>query len=383
MRGAAATVTLTGWVVVVVIVVATDLHCVCDALMSAMLQPCLYYPHFRVLLPKHHIRQVTTLGRRSGTSHDTTRYSSDNHFAIDYNPLHATTARAAAGLSATSSSSSAWVVGNHFRTVYHDDSINSEMLNSASFVVLAVPPSSEFSFKMLLNNSYTESREGVNQERIFKEELQYLAGHELTGELPSDVYGSLFIGGRIAVRRAASLSSSSVAVLADTPILKHLSGAPALPSGILASVSHKSGYVAAYVATPRTVQYTGIGIDIELTKNKNSPLFSKRVLTDSEIDDCSLIQSRCDLKFEEAVMLRFSAKEAVYKAINPLLNRFVGFKEVELLHGPHDNERCGHLLVKTQLICGTRLQATCNYVRQRFGDENYWITRVICGGLDI
>ena len=97
-------------------------------------------------------------------------------------------------------------------------------------------------------------------------------------------------------------------------------GAPVLPAGYTGSVSHKGTYAAAIVA-PSAVGF--IGLDLERAAPPRIDI-APRILTPREqgalpADDRG-----------RAVTLRFSIKEAIYKAIDPIVRRYVGFTEVEL-----------------------------------------------------
>ena len=118
--------------------------------------------------------------------------------------------------------------------------------------------------------------------------------------------------GRAALRSAlADLGvTSTPAILADDR------GAPVLPAGFVGSISHKAERAAALVA-PAGQGF--VGIDIELAAPARLAI-EKRILTPRE-------QTRVSGR---DVTLYFSIKEAIYKAIDPIVRRYVGFTEVEL-----------------------------------------------------
>jgi 4'-phosphopantetheinyl transferase EntD len=118
-----------------------------------------------------------------------------------------------------------------------------------------------------------------------------------------------FIAGRTALHLALG---SAAAILSDDR------GAPALPPGWVGSVSHKHGLAAALVAPAGVGQ---LGVDLELAAPPRGDI-GRRVLTareQAELTDGG-----------RGVTLRFSIKEAIYKAIDPYVRRYVGFTEVEL-----------------------------------------------------
>ena len=127
-------------------------------------------------------------------------------------------------------------------------------------------------------------------------------------ELP-DVRRREFIAGRSALHLALS---------SPAPILSDDRGAPLLPAGWVGSVSHKGAHAAALIAPAGNGR---VGLDLELAAAPRRDI-SRRILTPRE-------QAQLP-DLGRAVTLRFSIKEAIYKAIDPYVRRYVGFTEVEL-----------------------------------------------------
>lgn len=117
----------------------------------------------------------------------------------------------------------------------------------------------------------------------------------------------------LAAGRAALRSALEI----DAVILPDDRGAPQLPTGWVGSISHKGSRATALVA-PSSAGF--VGIDIELAAPSRQPI-EKRILTAAE-------QRR--ISDPREVTLYFSIKEAIYKAIDPIVRRYVGFTEVEL-----------------------------------------------------
>jgi len=120
--------------------------------------------------------------------------------------------------------------------------------------------------------------------------------------------------GRAALRAALAevAGASDVAILADDR------GAPVLPTGWVGSISHKGQRAAAIVAP------TGsgfVGIDLEVAAPPRQPI-ERRILTPRE-------QSLIAAGTGEVTRV-FAIKEAIYKAIDPIVRRYVGFTEVEV-----------------------------------------------------
>jgi enterobactin synthetase component D len=102
------------------------------------------------------------------------------------------------------------------------------------------------------------------------------------------------------------------------PILSDDRGAPILPVGWIGSVSHKGAAAAALIAPAGAAR---IGIDLERAVPPRMDI-GRRILTARE--QAALPDHG------RAVTLRFAIKEAIYKAIDPYVRRYVGFTEVEL-----------------------------------------------------
>jgi 4'-phosphopantetheinyl transferase EntD len=109
----------------------------------------------------------------------------------------------------------------------------------------------------------------------------------------------------------------------ETPILADDRGAPMLPRGWLGSVSHKAGLAAALVAPADAGGW--VGLDLERAGPPRLDI-ARRILTDRE----QALLPALAADRGRAVTLRFAIKEAIYKAIDPYLRRYVGFLEVEV-----------------------------------------------------
>ena len=119
-------------------------------------------------------------------------------------------------------------------------------------------------------------------------------------------------------------------VSADDPcILKDEYGRPMVPPGFLGSISHKDNIGVALVAEDGEDTYLitkGIGIDIEKSSTIKSRI-ERKILTPNERENLGNLEG---ISRDEEVLLRFSLKESVYKAMHPLINQYVGFQEAEI-----------------------------------------------------
>ena len=130
-----------------------------------------------------------------------------------------------------------------------------------------------------------------------------------------------WVAGRTALREALRRE----ALLDGEPLLRDDRGAPQLPAAAAGSVSHKGSWAAALVA-PRQPGCT-LGVDLEDAAGPRVDI-SRRVLTEREL--VTLDRLSGDARRAQ-LALRFSLKEAIYKAIDPWVRRYVGFREVELV----------------------------------------------------
>eukprot|EP01039_Chlorochromonas_danica_P003976 gene3976-4349_t len=174
-----------------------------------------------------------------------------------------------------------------------------------------------------------------------KEEEVEVYAQELDSSMFSPKPSKRFVvhvGGRIALHRAwkrFQLSSPvhlnrSVVEEEQGLIERSIYGAPLLPWGYLASISHKDLFAAAACARGNR-HYHSLGIDLERKTNKAHANLQNRLLTVAEQET---VGQYADLPSELDVMLRFSFKEAIYKALHPWLLRYIEFKEAEVFPRP-------------------------------------------------
>ncbi len=130
-----------------------------------------------------------------------------------------------------------------------------------------------------------------------------------------------FVGGRIALRFALEqLGVRAPSLLSDDR------GAPVVSSPMVGSISHKGPMAVAMAARG---QHGSLGVDLE---DYGPPRLgiAPRVLTPAEL--ASLHGFPDDRKWM-SVLLRFSIKESIYKALDPYVRRYVGFHEAEVWPG--------------------------------------------------
>ena len=135
-----------------------------------------------------------------------------------------------------------------------------------------------------------------------------------------------WVGGRVALRAALA----ALGVDAPDAILATPRGAPLLPPGAVGSVSHKRTIAVALAARARDAARRPSGS----TSRRSAPLragIAARVLTPDELAELCAADGPAR---DAAVLLRFSAKEAIYKALDPWVQRFVAFEEAVVGRAP-------------------------------------------------
>ena len=93
---------------------------------------------------------------------------------------------------------------------------------------------------------------------------------------------------------------------------------PVWPSGMVGSITHSRSLALAMLGHRRDV--AGIGVDLELVGRVTDQL-AARVLLDRE---------RERVAEKDWPTMLFAAKEAVYKAVNPLVGEYLEFADVEV-----------------------------------------------------
>ena len=116
--------------------------------------------------------------------------------------------------------------------------------------------------------------------------------------------------------RRVAHKALSIAIGESLPILMD-QRRPVWPKGWVGSISHTKNKAAAVLG--RECDYAGIGIDLAL-QNSVTERIAERITTPSE---------RTTLTADLATQI-FSAKEAVYKAVNPISREFLGMRDVEI-----------------------------------------------------
>lgn len=139
---------------------------------------------------------------------------------------------------------------------------------------------------------------------------------------------SSFAAGRVALRLA--LDRAGLAGARPEPLLVGDRGEPLLPPGATGSISHKRNLAVALAAAARSPAGDPLLVGIDLEEKRRLVVdISRRVLTQGELArwmDISISPDR-----DHDLITIFSLKEALYKAVNGFLKRFVSWRAVEVV----------------------------------------------------
>jgi 4'-phosphopantetheinyl transferase EntD len=128
-----------------------------------------------------------------------------------------------------------------------------------------------------------------------------------------------FAGGRNAARAALKALG-----FAPVPILRRDGRAPAWPEGAVGSITHCTDFVCAVAGL--SSRFVSLGIDAE-TAGRMEREVAELVCREDEFVHFTELPAVAGTDW---AMIAFSAKEAAYKCIFPLLRKFVDFGEVSL-----------------------------------------------------
>ena len=152
----------------------------------------------------------------------------------------------------------------------------------------------------------------------------------------------------VAGRRREFLTGRNLAraALADLgvppgPIGRRPDRSPAWPSGVIGSISHTDGLVAAAVARPRRPGTTGgaperlvgLGLDVEVDQPLPEEVAARVLRADERL-------ALGTANTTESTVV-FSAKESVFKAVNPMTGRWLEPEDVEIRLDPDGTPASG------------------------------------------
>lgn len=133
-----------------------------------------------------------------------------------------------------------------------------------------------------------------------------------------------FVAGRLCANQC--LGQLSVSPIPK--ILRGYRGCPVWPSPLKGSISHTNGIAVAVVTQASTI--SSIGIDIEKTLNETATKEVANLVLTSADQSRYVNCQKSNMSLEQYTTYLFSAKEAIYKALFPLVQHFFDFSAVSL-----------------------------------------------------
>lgn len=131
-----------------------------------------------------------------------------------------------------------------------------------------------------------------------------------------------FASGRLAARMALRATG-----MFDAVVLSDADGVPVFPAGYAGSISHKHGRAVAVVV--RGGHMNGVGIDLEFDSSDDErSVREAAIVPEEERQLAALLEAEPGLRSPGTLFL--SAKEAVYKAVFPLLRTKFSFEDVQI-----------------------------------------------------
>ncbi|GAB1268690.1 4'-phosphopantetheinyl transferase [Aurantivibrio infirmus] len=147
-----------------------------------------------------------------------------------------------------------------------------------------------------------------------------------------------YIAGRYCARK--SLGAINIS---DQAVGTSEERAPVWPEGVVGSITHSAGFASAVVAKAEEIR--GIGIDSEkCIKEKTANNIRSHILTERETFGDNPHVANNDRLYLTVV---FSAKESIYKCLNPIVKQFFDFKHAVIKFDVDRKNQFSFELLKT------------------------------------
>jgi enterobactin synthetase component D len=144
-------------------------------------------------------------------------------------------------------------------------------------------------------------------------------------------------------RHAASLALARCGC--HEPVTRCANGSPCWPRGFTGSISHGAGLAVAVAA--RAESYRGLGIDVEsLITDEQCLAIADRILDATEF---TLLARALPGRVRSALLsLGFSAKESLYKCLNPVATEFIEFEDARVSRVLPESHTSGRIWLTLQ-----------------------------------
>ena len=176
---------------------------------------------------------------------------------------------------------------------------------------------------------------------LHEEELLLIRGAK------SDKRKQLFMQGRLAAHQALE----KLGVQNHGPILRAERKRPLFQRGIVGSITHSDTTAAAIVG--KETDWRGLGIDIENIFTSLEPAIIAKICGPSER---MFFESLLKAEQAKAATIFFSAKEAIYKCVFPVIETFFGFHDATLYPNEDTSEIEVVLSPKIAAMLGDTIQ---------------------------
>lgn len=130
-----------------------------------------------------------------------------------------------------------------------------------------------------------------------------------------------FLAGRYCAQEA--LKKFGIETKSSLPVGQNR--APKWPDGYIGSITHTHNYAAAVVA--KSSEWQSIGLDSEVVVEQSKPALINHVCV---LDEFEIICEQTNLPHTEVFTFIFSAKESLFKALNPISKTFFGFQKARV-----------------------------------------------------
>jgi enterobactin synthetase component D len=127
-----------------------------------------------------------------------------------------------------------------------------------------------------------------------------------------------FLAGRYCAQEA--LRKFGIETKSSLPVGQNR--APQWPNGYIGSITHTHNYAAAIVA--KSSEWKSVGLDSEVVVEQSKPALINHICVGDEFDR---LCEHTSLPSTEVFTFIFSAKESLFKALNPISKTFFGFQK--------------------------------------------------------
>ncbi|MCS4307009.1 4'-phosphopantetheinyl transferase EntD [Rheinheimera pacifica] len=148
------------------------------------------------------------------------------------------------------------------------------------------------------------------------------------------------------------------------PLLNTPAGAPLWPPGYTGSVSHSDGTAICCLCPTGVYQATGIDIETILSTKTGTDI-EQLILQPAEQH---LLRQLTAVTYTELLTIAFSAKESLYKALYPQVQRFFGFEDAAITNIKAETQQftlCLTSPLGPQLSTDTEFHGHYSYVGQQ------------------